>query len=150
MRGGTVTKRWHSPIWLGLAAAALAAAPGQARAQSELAPEVERARAAWLAHDAGALVQHSDTVRLRLPGIAESASVRPEQAARLLGRYFDPCEERSFELVGVRELAADHAYAEVARVYVVRGTDEEIEETVFMGFRLIEGNWSLREVRITR
>jgi len=144
-----VTKRRHFPVWVGLAAALAAAAP-TARAQSELAPVVDQARAAWLQHDAAALVQHSDTVRLRLPGIAESASVRPEQAARLLERYFDPCEERSFELVGLRELASDHAYAEVARVYVVQGTDEELEETVFMGFRLLDGAWRLREVRITR
>ncbi len=133
-------------------AAALAAvllAGTDARAQEELGQAVGRAQAAWIRHDVQTLVQHSDTVRLRIPGIAASASVQPEQAARLLGRYLDPAQERTFDLVDVRHLADDHAYAEVARRYVVRGTDEELEETVFLGFRFLEGSWRLREVRIT-
>jgi hypothetical protein len=133
-------------------AAALAAvllAATDATAQEELGQAVGRAQAAWIRHDVQTLVQHSDTVRLRIPGIAASASVQPEQAARLLGRYLDPAQERTFDLVDVRHLADDHAYAEVARRYVVRGTDEELEETVFLGFRFLEGSWRLREVRIT-
>jgi hypothetical protein len=142
----TGLRRLATPTGL-LAAALLAMAP-PARGQVELDSAVERARTAWLGHDAQDLVRHSDTVRLRLPGIAASASVRPEQAARLLERYLDPSQERSFLLVDVRQLAEDHAYAEVARRYVVRGTDEELEETVFLGFRFLEGSWRLREVRV--
>jgi hypothetical protein len=133
-------------------AAALAAAfftGTGARAQVQLEQAVGRAQAAWIQHDVQALVRHSDTVRLRIPGIAASASVQPEQAARLLGRYLEPSQERTFDLVDVRHLADDHAYAEVDRRYVVKGTDEELEETVFLGFRLLDGNWRLREVRIT-
>jgi hypothetical protein len=31
----------------------------------------------------------------------------------------------------------------------VRGTEEERGETAFLGFRLLGGQWQLREVRIT-
>jgi hypothetical protein len=75
--------------------------------------------------------------------------LRPGQASRLLDRYLSPTEEISFQLENVRELAEDHAYAELKRVFVVRGTVEEREETVFLGFRRVRGTWSLREVRVT-
>lgn len=135
----------------GLAAAALlaGAAPVPARAQTELDEAVELARRAWLEHNVGALVARSDTVRLRLPGIAVSASLQPEQAARLLERYLEPSQERSFDLVGVRRMAEDHAYAEIARRYVVKRTEDELGETVFLGFRFLDGAWRLREVRVT-
>jgi hypothetical protein len=114
-----------------------------------LAETVQIAQEAWLRHDVGALVSRSDTVRLHIPDLPPSASLRPGQASRLLDRYLSPTEEISFELLNVRELADDHAYAEVQRVFVVKGTVEEREETVFLGFRLIRGTWSLREVRVT-
>jgi len=119
-------------------------------AQDErLAEAVQVAQDAWLRHDVRALVSSSDTVRLHIPELPPSASLRPGQASRLLDRYLSPTEEISFELLNVRELAEDHAYAEVHRTFVVKGTVEEREETVFLGFRLIRGNWSLREVRVT-
>ena len=114
-----------------------------------LAEAVQVAQEAWLRHDVRALVSTSDTVRLHIPDLPPSASLRPGQASRLLDRYLSPTEEISFELENVRELADDHAYAEVKRVFVVKGTVEEREETVFLGFRRIRGSWSLREVRVT-
>jgi hypothetical protein len=60
-----------------------------------------------------------------------------------------PTEEVSFELMNVRDLEDDHAYAEMKRVFVVKGTVEERAETVFLGFRRIDGVWRLREVRVT-
>lgn len=119
------------------------------RAQDALDREVANARRAWLTHDMTALVAKSDTVRLQLPGIAVSASLKPGQAARLLERYLGPSEERSFTLRELRRLAPDHAYAEVIRSYVVRGTSEERRETVFLGFRYVGDGWRLREVRVT-
>ena len=114
-----------------------------------LAEAVQVAQEAWLRHDVDALVSGSDTVRLHIPDLPPSASLRPGQASRLLDRYLSPTEEMSFVLLNVRELADDHAYAEVQRVFVVTGTVEEREETVFLGFRLIQGAWRLREVRVT-
>jgi hypothetical protein len=140
--------------YLGLVAACVLAVP-PAGAQEvrqidyELDVAVERARAAWIEHDVQALIVGSDTVRLRIPEVTVSASLQPEQAARLLDGYLDPAQERSFELVGVRRMADDHAYAEIARCYVVKGTEEELGETVFLGFRYLDGAWRLREVRVT-
>lgn len=116
---------------------------------SSLADAVLEAQDAWLRHDVESLVSGSDTVRLHIPDLPPSASLRPGQASRLLDRYFSPTEEISFELSNVRELAEDHAYAEVQRIYVIKGTVEQREETVFLGFRRIQGIWSLREVRVT-
>jgi len=133
----------------GLAAVAVLAGAAPASAQTELEDAVRLARTAWLQHDVEALVEHSDTVRLRLPGVGASASLQPEQASRLLARYLEPSQERGFDLVGLRRLADDHAYAEVARRYVVKGTEDELAETVFLGFRFLGGAWRLREVRVT-
>ncbi len=132
-----------------IAAGLVAVCHGSASAQVDLERAVNQARSAWLVHDVHALVSSSDTVRLQLPGIAVSASLKPPQAARLLRRYLKPSQERTFTLQDVRRLAPDHAYAEVERYYVVRGTSEERAETVFLGFRLLEGTWRLREVRVT-
>ena len=115
----------------------------------ELTRAVQEAQHAWLQHDVAALVSGSDTIRLHIPDLPPSASLRPGQASRLLDRYFSPTEEVSFELTNVRELAEDHAYAEVQRIFVIKGTVEQRQETVFLGFRRIQGLWSLREVRVT-
>jgi hypothetical protein len=117
--------------------------------EGPLAAAVQEAQNAWLQHDVESLVSSSDTVRLHIPDLPPSASLRPGQASRLLDRYLSPTEEVSFELSNVRELAEDHAYAEVQRVFVIKGTVEQREETVFLGFRRIQGIWSLREVRVT-
>ncbi len=126
-----------------------AASPLFGQSEDPLRQAVRAAQESWMAHDVDLLVAGSDTVRLHIPGIAPSASLRPGQASRLLDRYLRPTEEVSFELINVRNLAEDHAYAEVQRRYVVRGTTEEREETVFLGFRMIDSVWSLREVRVT-
>lgn len=118
-------------------------------AQESLEEAVARARAAWVEHRVQALIAGSDTVRLQVPGLAESASIRPVQAARLLERYLEAAVEIRFTLKELRRLAGDHAYAEVTRVFAVRGTSEERTETVFLGFRLLDGTWRLREIRIT-
>ena len=125
---------------------------GVALAQSQqdeaLDHAIETARAAWLEHRVGEFVSGSDTIRLRIPGIAPSASLRPGQAERLLDQYLQPSEELSFDLRDIKMVATDHAYAEINRVYVVQGTSERREETVFLGFRLVDRIWRLREVRV--
>ncbi len=121
--------------------------PGLARAQADLTVVLRDARTAWLTHEVQDLVRQSDTVRLHLPGVT-AASLRPVQAARLLADYLKPTREVTFEVRGLRTLADDHAYAEVQRVFLVLGTEEEREETVFLGYRRLDGYWSLREVRV--
>lgn len=118
-------------------------------AQGSLDGAVERARGAWLSHDVEGLLAASDTVRLNVPGTASSPSMRPGQAAVLLEKYLKAAEELGLELVRIRRLAEDHAYAELARAYVVKGTSEERRERVLFGFRQLDGGWRLREVRVT-
>ncbi len=124
------------------------AAPGVAPAQGTLDSAAARARGEWLAHDIAALLAGSDTVRLQLPGVARSASLTPGQAARLLLRYVEGSDEVGFDLRPIRSAAPDHGYAEARRRYVVRGTTDQREETVFLGFRLVDRAWRLREVRV--
>lgn len=118
------------------------------RRQGSLERAVERAREMWISHDMAGLVAASDTVRLQLPGVGRSVSLSPGQAARLLLRYVEGAEELSFELRRIRSASADHGYAEALRRYLVRGTRDEREETVFLGFRAVQGQWRLREVRV--
>ncbi len=131
------------------ALALLLVLPPRLQAQSTLEEAVAEAREAWKAHNVAVLVSKSDTVRLHLPGVAMSAALKPGQASKLLGEYLEDAEELEFELRNVRQLADDHAYAEMSRVFVVKGTTEKRMETVFLGFRILAGEWSLREVRIT-
>ena len=135
-----------STISVGLILVALA--PPVA-AQDALDSAVALAQEAFHDHDAEALVATSDTVRLNIPGTVTANSLQPAQAARLLERYLRPTQERELELVGLRRLAEDHAYAELDRCYVVKGTSEERRERVFLGFRKLDGSWRLREVRVT-
>lgn len=123
--------------------------PRPAAAQATLAETVEDARAAWLEHDVRRLVASSDTMRLELPGMARAPAVKPAQAARVLQKYVQAANEMNLALEGIRPASSDHAYAQLARRYVVRGTSDERVETVFLGFRRVEGVWRLREVRVT-
>ena len=122
-------------------------APGLA-AQTTLEEAAERARGLWLAHDVSGLVAGSDTIRLQIPGVGFQSALGPAQAARLLDRYLETAREIAFELKGVRVAGPDHGYAEAGRRYVVQGTAEERQETVYLGFRQVSGLWRVREVRI--
>ncbi len=117
--------------------------------QEDLDRAVARAREALFEHQVGALLATSDTVRLNIPGTVKSASMKPGQAARVLEKYLHSAQERELTLVRLRSLAEDHAYAELDRSYVVRGTSEERRERVLLGFRRVDGTWRLREVRVT-
>src|SRR5574341_342364 len=117
-------------------------------AQTTLEEAAERARGLWLAHDVSSLVSGSDTIRLQLPGVGFQSALGPAQAARLLDRYLESAREIAFDLRGVRLAGPDHGYAEGGRRYVVQGTSEERQETVYVGFRQVAGKWRVREVRI--
>jgi hypothetical protein len=132
-----------------LGAASLAVPGRAAEAQDDLTAAVVAAREAWLAHDIPLLLEASDTVRLHLPEIAQALSVRPAQAVRLLQAYLKTAEEHAFTLREIRHMGQGHAYAEMERLYVVKGTSEERTETVYIGFRRVGDVWRLREVRVT-
>jgi hypothetical protein len=131
-----------------LAAASVIGGAGVALAQDGLDRAAERARGAWMRHDMTGLFAESDTVRLQLPGVARSAGLDPAQAARLLARYVGAAREVGLEIVGLRRAGDDHAYAETVRRFVIAGTDDERQETVFIGFRFVAGMWRVREVRV--
>jgi hypothetical protein len=143
MRSRRLTWRWIAvPLLLVLAV------PGAACAQS-LRDAAEAARTAWLGHDAAGLVQ-SDSVALRLAGMsAGSVPIPASQAIRMLGQYLAPAREVGFELRSVRAAGPDQGYAEARRRYVVRGTTDEMSETVFLGFRFSGGQWRLRDIRVS-
>lgn len=132
-------------VALVLALAGTAAAP--VGAQSALAAAAERAAAAWMGHDAAALVGRSAGLVLQIPGADPSAAVGRAQAVELLRRHFHSASERRVNVVTTREVEAGRGMVELERHYVVRGTSDERRETVFLGFRLVQGEWTLTEVR---
>jgi hypothetical protein len=140
-------RRWQAV--LGVLALAGWGGAVPALAQASLESVVERARLAWTNHDARDLVARSDTVRLRIPGVGVGAAVRAGQAARLLSDYLSDSEEVELALRELRNLDADHAYAEFARRFTVQGTTDLRVEAVFFGFLRQGGEWRLREVRVT-
>lgn len=137
--------------WYGVVGALALVASGRAGArpfQGTLESVVERAREAWAKHDARGLLAGSDTVQLRIPGVAVGAAVRAGQAARLLSDYLGDAEEVELALRELRYLDDDHAYAELERRFTVRGTTDLRREAVFLGFLRQGGTWRLREVRV--
>ncbi|MDH5805223.1 MAG: hypothetical protein OEZ54_08550, partial [Gemmatimonadota bacterium] len=62
--------------------------------------------------------------------------------------YFRAATEITFEMSQVRFASDEHAYVQFLRRYAVEGTEDERVETVFLGFRLLDGRWRLREVRV--
>jgi hypothetical protein len=118
------------------------------QAQRTLEEAAQRARYAWMVHDAGMLSSTADTLVLKLPGTDEQATANPSQAARMLNRFFQPSTERAFEFTSVRSTGEEQGYAEASRRYVVRGTTDVVAETVFLGFRRSGGRWRLTEIRV--
>jgi hypothetical protein len=100
-----------------------------------------------MSHDTGGLAGSGDSLSLRLPGVQE-VTVGSAQASRLLTRYLQPSSERSFDLRNVKTTGEEQGFAEAARKYVVRGTSDEVAETVFLGFRRAGGRWRLTEIRV--
>jgi hypothetical protein len=123
--------------------------PAAAGAQGNLREAAEAARAAWIAHDPARLVQ-SDSITLRLAGAQHGpAPLAATQAIRMLSQYLGPAREIDFDLRAVREAGPEQGYAEARRRYVVRGTSDEMVETVFLGFRFSGGQWRLADIRVS-
>jgi hypothetical protein len=112
-----------------------------------LTAAAERAKQAWLAHDAPGLVGRSSSVVLQIPGAEPSSPLGRAQAIELLRRYMRPAEERGVDVSAIREVEPGRGFVELARRYVVAGTTELRRETLFLGFRLFETEWRLAELR---
>ncbi len=118
-----------------------------AATQSALPAAAERAKQAWLAHDAQALVGESPSLVLQIPGADPSSPLGRAQAVELVRRYLRPAEERGMDVTVIREVEPGKGFVELTRRYVVAGTTELRRETLFLGFRLRAGRWELAELR---
>ncbi len=121
--------------------------PLQARAQATLSEAASRARDAWSAHDARALVGQSSTLILQIRGADPSSPLGRPQAIELLRQYFRPAEERGLDVTAIREVEPGKGFVELTRRYVVAGTTELRRETLFLGYRLLDREWRLVELR---
>jgi hypothetical protein len=125
----------------------LACVAAPVAAQQSLADAADRARAAWLAHDARGLVGQSASIVLQIPGADPSSPLARAQAIELLRRYLRSVVECSVTVRTVREVEAGKGFVELERRYVVAGTSDERHETVFLGFRRMGDSWVLGELR---
>ncbi len=129
---------------------ATAVMPPQLAAQASLDDAAGSIRAAWVGGDMRGVAVGSRAVRLEIPleGAGGGGTLTSIQAAKLLAEYVAPASEVAFELRQVRSVGEDRGYVEGVRVFVVRGTDQELREVVFFGLELYEGTWRVVEVRI--
>jgi len=134
-----------SRLWLSLALLALPIPA--AAAQATLSDAAARAKAAWSAHDALGLVGRSSTIVLQIPGADPSSPLGRAQAIELLRQYFRPAEERGLDVTVIREVEPGKGFVELTRRYVVAGTTELRRETLFLGYRLLNREWRLAELR---
>lgn len=132
---------------VGVFAFALSALPSAAQAQATLSQAAERAKDAWSAHDAQSLVGQSSSLVLQIPGADPSSPLGRSQAIELLRRYLRPVEERGIDVTAIREVEPGKGFIEMTRRYVVSGTSELRHETLYLGFRLLDGVWRLVELR---
>jgi hypothetical protein len=136
--------------WLVPAVGLLLLAPATLRpldAQRTLPEAADRAKQAWAAHDAAALVGGSSNLVLQIPGADPSSALGRAQAIELLRRYFRPSEERGLDVTAIREVEPGNGFVEMTRRYVVAGTSELRRETLFLGYRLQDREWRLVELR---
>jgi len=131
--------------WLSLFALVLL--PAGSPCQATLSDAADKAKDAWTKHDAEALVGQSSNLVLQIPGADPSSPLGRPQAIELLTRYFRPSEERGLDVTAIREVEPGKGFVELTRRYVVSGTTELRHETLFLGYRLVEGEWRLVELR---
>ena len=116
--------------------------------QGSLSDAAERAKRAITTHDAQALVGQSSNVVLQIPGADPSSPLGRPQAIELLRRYLRPAEERGLDVTAIREVERGKVgFIEITRRYVVSGTTELRHETLYLGYRLMDGEWRLAELR---
>lgn len=131
--------------WLLVGGLALLATP--AWGQEPLSDAAERAKQAWSVHDVPALVGKSSSIVLQIPGSDPSSPLGRAQAIELLRRYLRPAEERGLDATVIREVEPGKGFVEFARRYVVSGTTELRRETLYLGYRRVDREWRLVELR---
>jgi hypothetical protein len=131
--------------WLPVLGISLCSSP--VHSQGTLADAAERAKRAWSAHDAPALVGHSSNLVLQIPGADPSSPLGRSQAVELLRRYLRPAAERGLDVTAIREVEPGKGFIEITRRYVIAGTTELRRETLYLGFRFLDGEWRLVELR---
>jgi hypothetical protein len=137
-----VSARWLVWCFIGVLTPVRAAA-----GQSTLSEAAARAKQAVSAHDAPALVGKSSNVVLQIPGADASSPLGRSQAIELLRRYLRPAQERGLDVTAIREVEPGKGFIELTRRYVVSGTSELRHETLYLGYRLLDGEWRLVELR---
>ena len=127
----------------------LAMVPASVSAQEGgLSGAAERARRAWFAHDAVALVAQSPRVLVQLPGADPSVALGPAQAAALLGDFVASAQEVETVVRAAREVGSGTGYVELQRRYRVAGTQNVRVQVLLLSYRLLRGGWSLVEFRV--
>jgi hypothetical protein len=116
--------------------------------ERNLAAAAERARKAWAAHDAAALVAQSPRLLVQLPGAEPSVALGPDQAAALLADFLAPGQEVEVRVRAAREVGAGRGYVELQRKYRVAGTQNIKNQVLLLGYRLRQGRWILVEFRV--
>ncbi len=132
-----------------LTALALLAAVSRGQAQDQaLGDAAERARQAWFAHDAAALVADSPRLLVQLPGADPSVALGPAQAAALLEDFLARAEEVETEVEAAREVEPGRGYVELQRKYRVAGTQSVQVQSLLLGYRRGSQGWVLVELRV--
>ncbi len=124
------------------------AASARAQEAPALDREADKARRAWLAHDAGGLMAGTSRVQIRLPGADPSGAIGPEQAAALLRDFMASAEEVETRTRSAREVEPGRGYVELQRRYRVAGTQDVRSQTLLLGYRMGPSGWVLVELRV--
>ncbi len=127
----------------------LAASPIAAWAQDgDLDEAAQQARAACFAHNAAALVAHSPSLLVQLPGAEPSVALAREQAAALLADFLASGQEVETLVRAAREVGPDRGYVELQRKYRTAGTQNVRTQMLLLSYRRIQGVWTLVEFRV--
>ena len=127
----------------------LMASPQVSTAQdSALVRAAERARLAWLGHDAATLVANSPRLLIQLPGADPSVALGPDQAAALLANFLGPAQEVEAVVLAAREVEPGRGYVELQRRYRVAGTQNVRTQVLLLSYRQGPTGWTLIEFRV--
>jgi hypothetical protein len=118
--------------------------------QSDLDQAAERARTAWHAHNAAALVAGSPRVVVQLPGADPSAALGPAQAAAMINDFVASTQEVETVVRAAREVEPGRGYVELQRRYRVTGTQDVRTQVLLLGYRSDRNGWTLLELRVVR